>query len=169
MYEGIQKTVEENVPLIKESEYRRRWWNKDLENLVKEKTNIQKIANRWKAFPQHEIHEQARKIRNKFAEEINKAKRHTWDSFLEEIDSQNIYFASKMVLSEGTDGTRQRILTLKTGNGEGEEVQDSTNRDKAKRLYEQFFKKNQHGDKWTYPIDPDTSRSSTSSPSARIN
>lgn len=59
-----------------------------------------------------------------------------------------------MVQSEPTDGTRARILTLKTVDGEGNEQEDTTNEGKARCLYEQFFRKKPRREDMNLPERP---------------
>lgn len=141
MYEAINATIENNVPMIKPSKYQRKWWNKDIDNLIKEKTKAQKIANRKRHLPGHEIHGEVRRLRNKVAASIEEAKTKKWADFLEGINNQNVFIASKIVQSEPSDGTGSRILPLKTKDENGTEQEYTTNKSKAERLYQQFFRR----------------------------
>lgn len=140
LYKAINVTIENNVPLVKPSKFQRRWWNKEIDELIKEKTEVQKLANRRRHNPQHEIHEEVKRIRNKVAAKIDEAKKNTWEDFLEEINNKNIFVASKIVQNEPSDGTGARILPLRTRNEKGEEKEHTTNSAKAEQLYRQFFK-----------------------------
>ncbi|KAI9062355.1 hypothetical protein FKP32DRAFT_1527079, partial [Trametes sanguinea] len=46
LMEDLQATIEEEVPLTKETPYTKRWWSKELTGLRKEKERLARVAHR---------------------------------------------------------------------------------------------------------------------------
>ncbi|KAF9035527.1 hypothetical protein BJ165DRAFT_1355474, partial [Panaeolus papilionaceus] len=58
--EAIQHATEENVPLSKLTKFTRRWWNKDLDTLRKEKQKLSWKHHKLSDQPDHPVHAEFR-------------------------------------------------------------------------------------------------------------
>jgi len=106
---AIKKTIKEKVPTTKPSPHAKRWWTKDLTMMMKEKNKLSGQSYKLRGLPDHPIHEEHCKFRNKVTETIHKTKQEHWIDYLEDLNQQSIYTANKYVSSPSGDGGRTSI------------------------------------------------------------
>ena len=87
---AITEAIKELVLINHPSPYMKRWWTPELSQM---RSNTRKA--RWKAYKRwgdtsDEAHEAYRKVRNAYANAIEKSKKEHWDDFLENIDHKSI-------------------------------------------------------------------------------
>ena len=75
---AIQDTIHKKVPMLRLSPHTKRWWNKELSALKKKKNQLSNASYTFRAVPDHPIHEEHRKIRNQYGNEIQVAKKAHW-------------------------------------------------------------------------------------------
>ena len=81
----IQDTIRTTVQLSTPSPHSKRWWNKKLERLKKEKNKLSSLSYRYRVVTNHASHDEHRKVRNCYSKEIVNAKREHWDAFLADM------------------------------------------------------------------------------------
>lgn len=67
MMKAINKTVESHIPIVKTSKFQRRWWNEEIDELIRNKRVKQRLANRVRHIPGHSVHAEVKKLRNETA------------------------------------------------------------------------------------------------------
>jgi hypothetical protein len=85
------------------------------------------------------IIEQHRLERNKYGEEIRKARSDHWEEWVESTEAMRLYVINKFVTATPTDGGSTRVPTLKLKRANGSEVEIADNEGKSKALYDAFF------------------------------
>ncbi|KIM79463.1 hypothetical protein PILCRDRAFT_10300 [Piloderma croceum F 1598] len=85
------------------------------------------------------ILEQHRLERNKYGEEIRKARNDHWEEWVESTEAMRLYVINKFVTATPTDGGSMRVPTLKLKQANGSEVEIANNEGKSKALYDVFF------------------------------
>ena len=143
---ALQRTIEENVPLSKPCPHAKRWWNRELTERIKEKDKLSDESYKLRGLPDHPVHAEHRRVRNKLKEEIRKAKQNHWTDYLEGLNKDSIYMANKYVTAPIGDGGRTSIPALKYQNPQGDIIEAVTNEEKSQILARSFF-----------PPPPDTS------------
>ena len=138
---AIQDTVEKHVKLTTPSPYSKRWWSSDLSC---EKKLMQQFGKRSKQHQwdeQHPAHEEYRKQRNKYSEDIQKAKAEHWAEWLEGLDQISVWQASRLVTSPATDAGRARIPTIQIKDPRTNRVirEAKDNESKGRLFHETFF------------------------------
>jgi hypothetical protein len=113
---------------------------------IKEKDKLSDESYRMRGLPDHPIHAEHRRVRNKLKEEISKAKQNHWMDYLEGLDKGSIYTANKYITAPIGDGGRTSIPALKSQNPQGDIIEAVTNEEKSQLLARSFF-----------PPPPDTS------------
>ena len=81
----VQDTIRTTVQISSPSPFSKRWWNKKLENLKKEKNKLSSLSYRYRALSGHSSHKEHRRVRNLYREEITNAKQEHWAAFLEDM------------------------------------------------------------------------------------
>ena len=138
---AIQDTVEKHVKLTTPSPYSKRWWSSEL---AKEKRTMQHLG-RWSKYHrednQHPAHEDYRLQRNKYSENIKKAKTEHWVEWLEGLDQISVWQASRLVTSPATDAGRARIPSLQIKDPRTNQVtrEAKDNESKGRLFLEIFF------------------------------
>ena len=88
---AIQDTVQAKVPVSRQSPHSKRWWNKELSMLKRKKNQLSNASYKYRAVPDHPIHEEHRVIRNQYMNEIRSAKKAHWADFLEGMAGGDIW------------------------------------------------------------------------------
>ena len=143
---ALHRAIEENVPLSKPCPHAKRWWNKELTARIREKDKLSDESYRMRGLPDHPVHAEHRRVRNKLKEEISKAKQNHWMDYLEGLDKDSVYTANKYITTPIGDGGRTSIPALKSQNTQGDIIEAVTNEEKSQLLARSFF-----------PPPPDTS------------
>ena len=138
---AIQDAVKKHVPISRPCPYSKRWWSTDL---ASEKKKTQQLGGRAKyqrTNPNHPIHEEYRRQRNRYSEKIRQAKAEHWVEWLEGLDETSIWQASKLVMAPPTDAGRTRIPILQVKDPVTKRTirEASNNADKGQLFYETFF------------------------------
>jgi len=135
----IKRTIEDTVPLSKQCPQAKRWWTKELTQLIKEKNKLSYQSYKMRGLDDHPIHAEHRKIRNRVKEELTKAKKNHWTTFLEGLMQDSIYTANKYITTPYGDGGRTSIPVLR-GTGLQGTIEDAvTNEEKSRMLARSFF------------------------------
>ncbi|THU86191.1 hypothetical protein K435DRAFT_586977, partial [Dendrothele bispora CBS 962.96] len=88
---------EKLVPRTKMTPYQRRWWNKTLERLRKKCRKLGKKSY-WKRFEvENPIHKAFRIARQRYSQEIKKAKAEKWAEWLREVDESGLWDVASLV------------------------------------------------------------------------
>ena len=139
---AIQDTITEVVPVTKPCPHAKRWWNDDLSSMRKKLNRLERESYRWRTHSWHPVHEEAKNLQRKYAASIQKTKTNHWCQWLEELNEQTVWEASKMAKGPPSDGRRARVPNLKGKlRGEDEETIARDNSTKAKLFFEEFFPK----------------------------
>lgn len=135
----IERIVTENVPKSKPSPHAKRWWSKEL---AQSRATMRKLANKShskRARRQDPVHEQFRRARNDYTEQIKKAKREHWACWIENVSATTIWTTNKFVARPATDGGRARIPALKIKDDAGTVREVRDNAGKSEALFNTFF------------------------------
>jgi hypothetical protein len=140
---AIKSTIQKHVPLTRLSPYTKRWWNKDLAGMKRAKEKLARKSYGSRALNNDPIHEEFRLARNIYSEAIRVAKAEHWMEWLETLDEEGVWAANRMATGLATDGGRGRIPTLQVKDPVTRQVtqEASTNEEKGKLLYQNFFPK----------------------------
>jgi hypothetical protein len=141
------ESIEECVKRSKPRPHSKRWWNSDLKERRRALNQLRVDSYRYRASTDHPSHSELRAASNKYGEAIVTAKRQHWAAYLEDMNANNIWTANKYLKEPAGDSSNPRIPTLKTKNGNDEEVQTSDNSEKANIFAKTFFP----------PLPPDSS------------
>ena len=135
LFEAIDKTTREVVPLIKITPHTKRWWTKELTLLRKSRNRANTEHFRWRGLPDHPSHTQYKVISREFANAIEKAKADHWQEWINHASGEDIWAIHRYMKANPTDYRRQRIPALKKPDGSSA----STNDQKAEQLATTFF------------------------------
>jgi hypothetical protein len=113
---AIRDTIEEKFPTNKPCPHSKRWWNLDLKTMKKHVGKLSDVSFKFRALPDHPSHQELKEARDKYAEEISKAKTQHWATYLEEATEEHLRTANKYLTEPVGDGGRTRIPTLKVNN-----------------------------------------------------
>ena len=140
---AIKTAIKEVVPLSRPSPYTKRWWNKGLTIMRKQKEKLARKSYRKRAEDENPIHEEFRQVRNLYSEAIRKAKDKHWVEWLENLDEGGIWMANCMMSGAAMDGGRSRIPTLLVKDPITKRIikEARTNIEKGHLLYQVFFPK----------------------------
>ena len=138
---AINVTIEKHTPFSRPCPHSKRWWTKELAQAKKKKEKLARLSYRKWGFPQHPIHEEHRKARNAYSNQIQKAKAEHWADWLEGLDNESVWTAGRLATGPATDGGRNKVPTLqKKHDRTGEVIREAaTNEEKSEWLHEEFF------------------------------
>ncbi|KAF9480705.1 hypothetical protein BDN70DRAFT_773884, partial [Pholiota conissans] len=63
---AMQETIKATIKVNKPCPNSKRWWNMELDNLRREVNKLSRLAYRFRAFPEHECHEEHRLQANEY-------------------------------------------------------------------------------------------------------
>ena len=81
----VQDTIHTTVQLLLPLLFSKRWWNKNLKKLKKEKNKLSSLSYRYRTAPSHSSHKEHRRVWNLYCEEITNTKQEHWAAFLEDM------------------------------------------------------------------------------------
>ena len=90
----LHDVIEELVPKTKPNLHAKRWWTKEISQMLKRKHQLSDLSYKFRAMPNHPSHEEHRKFRNRVSEAIYQAKKDHWTQFLEEASQHEIWIAN---------------------------------------------------------------------------
>jgi hypothetical protein len=128
----LQNTIASHVPLLFASPYAKRWWTKELTDLLTaarkaERTNWKRPSTDAKA-----AEDAANKV---FRTAVKTTQKQHWQDWLEEVDEKSVWLASRYASRPFTDGSAERIPALKHNDG----TLASDAQEKCDILFETFF------------------------------
>jgi len=135
----LKLAIEEKVPLTKPCPHAKRWWTKELTQLIEQKDELSDQSYRMRGLSDHPVHAEHRKIRNKLKQEIKRAKQDHWTEYLEGLNQTDIYTANKYITTPYGDGGRTSIPALKIHSPNGTSLEAITNDEKSHALACAFF------------------------------
>ncbi len=135
----LQETIEEQVPLTKDTPYRKRWWSRDLSDMRGVKERLARASFRLRSDPQHAVHAEYRSYRNRYADAIRLAKKDFWNAWIDSVDSKTIWDANRFLRSGASDGGSARIPPINATDGDGRPTVLKSNSDKGEEFYKTFF------------------------------
>ena len=135
LFEAINKTTREVIPLIKPMPHTKRWWTNELTSLRKTRNKASTEHYRWRGLPDHPSHLNYKTISRQFANAIESAKANHWQEWINHASGDDIWTIHKYMNSNPTDYGRQRIPALKKPDG----TSTTTNEQKARQLANTFF------------------------------
>jgi ribonuclease HI len=140
---AIKSTIQKHIPLTRLSPYTKRWWNKALARLKRDKEKLSRMSYTSRALDNDPIHEKFRQARNVYSLAIRDAKAEHWLEWLETLDEEGVWTANRLATGPATDGSRGRIPTLHVKDPVTRQViqEACTNEEKGKLLYQLFFPK----------------------------
>lgn len=138
--DALEKTIKAKVPLIKHSDFKRRWWTPELTHARNEKKKLGRKSYDKRHLPFHPIHATFKRARNDYSQMIRDQKEKHWRTFLGNLDETTIWTANRYATNEPTDGGRTRMPKLETLREDGTTQEHETNDEKAQVLYSTFFK-----------------------------
>ncbi|CAA7269138.1 unnamed protein product [Cyclocybe aegerita] len=152
----VIETIEKVVPMTNPTPYAKRWWTKDLTKMRKEVWKMSHKSYRACHNQANPIHKQYWQVRNEYSQLIKDTKRDHWEEWLEGLDGEEVWTASRLVKGPGGDGGRVRVPTLEIRDGEaGQACTATTNKEKGQLFFETFFPKRsvevEAGGETTYP------------------
>ncbi|RDB20758.1 putative protein in type-1 retrotransposable element R1DM [Hypsizygus marmoreus] len=135
----LQETITRKVKMNKPRPHSKRWWNSDLTAAKRQLYKLSDLITKFRVLLDHPIHDEYRKARNAYSEEIWKAKVQHWSEFLEHAIVDDIWMANKYISEPIGDGGCPRVPTLKTVSLGGQQQDATSNEDKAHVLAKAFF------------------------------
>ena len=142
----LREVVDEHVPSSKPCPHTRRWWSKELTDLKKKTNRLSRQSYKFRALPDHACHTESKDAEKKLVNEIFKAKREHWQSWLEESMDTDLWTAHRYINSTPGDGSRARIPTLTGKDAQGNTITAASNEEKGEMLAKMLF-----------PLPPDVS------------
>lgn len=136
---ALQEAIAEKVPMSKPCPHSRRWWNKDLDDLRRKKSQISNESYKLRAMRDHPVHAEHSAIRTKYGDAIENAKRQHWIDFLEEASEKEMWTANKYISNPVGDGGKTRIPSISYIGSNGRPRVATSNEEKSKVLGEAFF------------------------------
>jgi hypothetical protein len=135
----LDKVISETTPLSKNCPHSKRWWTRNLTLLRRNINKASHTAYKMRGLPLHPSHNEFKRIRNQYAEEIFKSKKQHWTDWLEEVSGNDIWIANKYITSTPTDGSKTRIPTLSINQPDGSKCEATSNAEKSIALAKSFF------------------------------
>jgi ribonuclease HI/exonuclease III len=138
---AIKTAIRKHVPLTRLSPYSKRWWNKELTGMKRDKEKLARKSYTRRALDNDPIHEEFRQARNIYSKAIRDAKSEHWLGWLETLDEEGVWAANRMATGPAADGGRGRIPTLQVKDPITKRVTQEarTNEEKGRLLYQTFF------------------------------
>lgn len=137
----IENIVAQNVPTTKATPHSKRWWSKELDQWRKATRKLANKSHSRRANRQDPIHELYRRARNDYSEQLRKAKKEHWYTWLKDISETSVWTVNRFVTGPASDGGRARIPALKVKDEWGQTTEVQDNEGKSKELYKSFFHK----------------------------
>ena len=91
LFEAINKTTGEVVPLIKITPHMKRWWTKELMILHKSRNRAGTEHYRWHSLPDHPSHLNYQMENRAFTVAIEKAKAEHWKEWINHASGEDIW------------------------------------------------------------------------------
>ena len=113
--QAIQDAIGTTIPFTCPSPHCKRWWTHDLDVAKRSKNRLSQLSYRYRALPDHPVHEEHRAMQHAYGEAIHKAKREHWTAFIEDLSYSDIWIANCYMSSDVGDGGKTRIPTLSLG------------------------------------------------------
>jgi len=110
--------------------------------LKRQKNQLSNASYKYHTISDHPTHEEHRKVRNLYANEIHSAKKAHWADFLEGMAGGDIWIANRYISGKAKDGGKTRIPTLKLSPPAGSDaptVEVASNEDKSTMLARLVF------------------------------
>jgi hypothetical protein len=138
---AIKAAILKHVPLMRLSPYSKRWWNKELARMKKDKEKLARKSYTRQALDDDPIHKEFRQARNIYSNAIRDAKSEHWLGWLETLDEGGVWAANRLATGPAADGGRGRIPTLQVKDPITKCVTQEarTNKEKGRLLYQTFF------------------------------
>lgn len=73
----------------------KRWWTKEISELRQIMRSRSRAAYRNRTNLNHPAHQEYKEAHNTYANAISKAKKDTWNAFLENLDEKSVWTAHK--------------------------------------------------------------------------
>ena len=91
---ALQKAVAKHTPRKRQCPHSKRWWSEDLSELRKQ---VNRRRNRFRRTQDSNDAEDWRQMRNRYTDEIRKAKEKTWRDFVADADERTIWMVKKYI------------------------------------------------------------------------
>ena len=139
--QAIQDAIGTTILFMCPSPHCKRWWTNDLDIAKRSKNQLSRLSYRYRALPDHLVHEEHRAMRHAYGEAICKAKCKHWTAFIKDLSYSDIWIANRYVSSDAGDGGKTRIPTLSLGpiNPGGSTRIASSNEEKSVMLVSIMF------------------------------
>ena len=151
---AIQNAISAHLEPSKPTPYSKRWWSTALTTERKTMIKLARKAKRYRDHPQHPTHEAYRTQRNRYSDQIKRAKADHWIDWLEGLDETSVWQAAKFISSPPNDAARARIPSLKIIDPNTKRLIRTihSNNEKGNTLHTIFFPTTNPG---LTPPDPD--------------
>ena len=135
----LRSVVDEYVPTSRPCPHARRWWTKELTEMKKTANRLSRQSYKFRALPDHPCHAESKDADKRLVNEIFKAKKEHWQSWLEESMDTDLWTAHQYINSTPGDGGRARIPTLVGKDAQGNAKTAATNEEKGEMLAKMLF------------------------------
>ena len=135
LFEAINKTPGEVVPLIKITPHTKCWWTKELTILCKSRNRASTEHYRWCSLPDHPSHLNYQTENRAVTVAIKKAKAEHWKEWINHASGEDIWAIHRYMKVNPTDYGHQQILALK----KPDRTSVTSNDQKAEQLANTFF------------------------------
>ena len=137
----VSEVIDDHIPIVNPCPYVKRWWNKELAGKRKEVKKAARKARRVDGMDGHPDIVRYRRIRNEFAADLRDTKDKHWVKWLDEMDTNKIWDAHRLVNAESSDGGAARVPVLRVRETGTRRVQEEavSNAAKARMFYKLFF------------------------------
>ena len=135
LFEAIDKTTREVVPLIKIMPDTKCWWTNELTTLCRARNRASAEHYRWHGLLDHPSHQKYKEENTNFTRAIEKTKANHWKDWINHASSEDIWAIHRYMKVNPTDYGHQQVLALK----KPDDTITSTNDQKAEQLANTFF------------------------------
>ena len=138
---AIWNAINKHLKPSKPTPYSKRWWSTALALDRKLTIKLARKAKQFQDYPNHPIHEDYRRQRNKYSNHIKTAKAKHWIDWLEGLDESSLWQAARFISSPPSDAARARIPSLQIIDPTTKRTINTihSNKEKGKTLHTLFF------------------------------
>lgn len=139
LIDTIYAVRDRTVPRAALTPFTKRWWSKELALERKQVQKLGRTSYRHRHLADHPSHSEYKRARNRYGDNIQRAKRDHWQAYLEGVNEESIWNFSRYVKGGHPDGSRARVPPLKRTKPDGSTELAHTNDEKSTLLFENFF------------------------------
>ncbi|KAI0074793.1 hypothetical protein K474DRAFT_1583992, partial [Panus rudis PR-1116 ss-1] len=103
LMDALDNARERAVPFSEVTAFTKRWYTKEVKERREEVTKLGRKAYDFRAYPNHHIHREYRRLRNRYGALIRRTKRRVWETFIGDAAPEDIWGVSKYVRADPSD------------------------------------------------------------------